>query len=280
MKKIAVLYHKNCFDGFGAAWAARKKFGDKAEYIAVEHQNPPPTGLKGKDVYLVDFNYSPEITGKILKEARKLAIMDHHITGKESVKLAHESLYDINHSGAVLAWKFFHPRKRTPRLLLHIEDGDLWRFRLKGTRELQGYLDARDFDFRLWDKVAAALEKSDGGKEYFRQGKAILDYQRKLVKKAVERAAPVKFGGYETLAVNSPFFQSELGNALVLKYPPIGIVWSEKNGKILVSLRSDGKTDVSKIAVKHGGGGHKAASCFSFPAPGPFPWRALKKRKK
>src|SRR3989344_1169898 len=35
-KKIAVLYHKGCTDGFGAAWAAWKKFGARAEYLGVE----------------------------------------------------------------------------------------------------------------------------------------------------------------------------------------------------------------------------------------------------
>ncbi len=279
MKKIAVLYHKNCFDGFGAAWAARKKFGDKAEYLAVEHQYPPPSGLKGKDVYLVDFNYPPEITEKIRKEARKLTIIDHHVTGRESIGLAHESLYDPNHSGAVLSWIFFHPGRSVPRLLRHIEDTDLWRFKLRGTKELLACLDSRDFSFTLWDKFASGFENAAKRAAYFRDGALILNYQKKLIERAVKRAAPVEFAGYKTLAVNSPVFQSEIGHALAQKNPPIGIIWSEKDGKILVSLRSDGKADVSKIAAERGGGGHKAASGFSFPAPGPLPWRILRKKK-
>jgi len=53
----------------------------------------------------------------------------------------------------------------------------------------------------------------------------------------------------------------------------IGIVWSRKSGKINVSLRSNGKIDVSKLAFKHGGGGHKAASGFTLDVEKPFPWK-------
>ena len=36
-KNIVVLYHADCLDGFGAAYAAWEKFGDTAEYIPVQY---------------------------------------------------------------------------------------------------------------------------------------------------------------------------------------------------------------------------------------------------
>src|SRR3989344_3757446 len=41
-KKIAVLYHGGCPDGFGGAYAAWKKFGNMAEYIPLKHGKPAP----------------------------------------------------------------------------------------------------------------------------------------------------------------------------------------------------------------------------------------------
>ena len=38
--------------------------------------------------------------------------------------------------------------------------------------------------------------------------------------------------------------------------------------------------DVSKLAQKYGGGGHKKASGFRFKAAGKFPWKPIKKRMK
>lgn len=40
------IYHGNCADGFGAAWAVRKALGD-IEFYAGKYQEPPPdvTGM-------------------------------------------------------------------------------------------------------------------------------------------------------------------------------------------------------------------------------------------
>ena len=48
-KKIIVFYHKDCLDGFGAAWSAWKKFGNRAEYAAVSPY-AIPEDLKGKQI--------------------------------------------------------------------------------------------------------------------------------------------------------------------------------------------------------------------------------------
>ena len=77
---IVVIYHGNCSDGFGAAWAAWKKFGDSAQYFAVKHNSSPPDGLVGKEVYLVDFVYSEKETEKIIKENKTVTAIDHHIS--------------------------------------------------------------------------------------------------------------------------------------------------------------------------------------------------------
>ena len=68
MVKNIILYHKGCSDGFGAAWSAWKKFGSKAQYIAVKYDEEPPKNLSGKTVYILDFCYSMKETENILKD--------------------------------------------------------------------------------------------------------------------------------------------------------------------------------------------------------------------
>ena len=41
-KNIVIIYHTDCRDGFGAAWAAWKKFGDSATYIPGKTELAPP----------------------------------------------------------------------------------------------------------------------------------------------------------------------------------------------------------------------------------------------
>src|SRR3990167_6881558 len=269
MKPIVILYHKDCFDGFGGAWAAYKKFGKKADYFGIEHQAQPLKELKNKEIYFVDFCYQKkEIMEKLLKENKKVVVIDHHISQKETIKISSEYVYSLEHSGSVLAWKYFHPpltrkfgvhpQKPIPKLLRHIEDIDLWKVKLTGTKELMMALDIRDFNFPVWDKIAKDFENSKKRRKYFEVGKILIKYRQKLINKLSSRADKAKIHNHSALIANSPVFQSEIGNALVEKGAALGIIWSQRNGKRYFSLRSNGKVDVSKIAKKYGGGGHKA----------------------
>ena len=273
MKPILILYHKNCPDGFGAAWAAWKKFGDKAEYLAVEHSASIPKNLKDrKEIYMVDFCYNYPIMQKLLGINQNIIIIDHHISGEKAIKLSGKYFYSLNHSGAVLSWKYFH-KKPTPKILRHIEDVDLWKFKLPFTKEITSALELEGFNFKKWNKIASDLEDKIKRKKYIEQGKTLLKYRGKLIERMVNGAEKAKLGKYNVFVVNSSVLVSEIGNNIVEKHKTIGVIWARKSGKIIVSLRSDGKMDVSKIAVKYGGGGHKAASGFKWDVKKPFPWK-------
>jgi len=273
-KKIAVLYHKGCTDGFGAAWAAWKKFGARAEYLGIERDQPPPKNLKGKYVYMLDFTYPLDITKKLLGVVKYLTIIDHHISVEKSTKLAHRYVYDLKHSGAVLAWKHFHPRQKTPTLLKYIEDIDIWRLNLPNTRELMASLETYELNFFLWNDISKNWENYRLRKKYLEEGRAILKYQNYLINKAIKDAEEVKFMGKRALAVNFALaLNSEIGDAMREKGFPLGIIWQKKGDKIVVSLRSTNKVDSSKIAMKFGGGGHKKAAAFRLPINQKFPWK-------
>ena len=274
---IVVLYHKYCPDGFGAAWAAWKKFGTRATYIGVNHGEPLPHGIAGREVYTLDFCYKGALFEELLSIAKRLIVLDHHITQKSFIVRAHDYRFEMKHSGAVITWNYFHPKKRISRALLHIEDQDLWKFTLPFTREVNAILSTYPFDFKARDKFIREFENIKKRKNYIKEGDAILRYQRYVIQSSVDVASLVKFAGYKVLAANSFTQASEIGNSLVKKHPPFGIVWSERDGRIIVSLRSLKDFDVSKIAVRFGGGGHPQAAGFSFPVDKKFPWKRIKK---
>ncbi|MBI2501483.1 MAG: phosphohydrolase [Deltaproteobacteria bacterium] len=272
---ITVLYHQGCDDGFGAAWAAWRKFGDKARYLPVRYQDQLPSDLSGQDVYLLDFSYPPDKMRELLKTARRVVAIDHHKTAKASTGMATESVFDLSHAGAVLAWKHFHPGVRVPRLLLHLEDRDLWRFDLRGTSQIRAVLRSHAEDFRTWSRLARKLEESRSRAAIVQEGAAILRYQEAVVDRMVASAQLVNFCGTPTLVVNSPVLASEIGHALARRHPPMGIIWSQNGAVRRVDLRSEGDFDVSTLAERFGGGGHKNAAGFSLSATDPFPWTAL-----
>ncbi len=276
MTKNVFLYHNHCDDGFGAAWSAWKKFGNKAEYIGVNHGDPYPKGLEGKNVYTLDFAYPPRETEEILKKAAHLAIIDHHKTAKDSIKLVSDHLYQMNRSGAVLSWQYFHPDKKVPKFLQYIEDADLWRWKLAHSREISTSLRSYDQDFKIWDKIAKDMEKVKTRKKYIEEGKVLLKSDERKVRHAVDNAVLVKFFGYKTFASNSFHFSSQIGHKLYNKLPPIGIIWSERKNKRVISLRSNGTVDVSELAKKFpGGGGHKNSAGFELKLDQKLPWEVI-----
>ena len=278
MKKIAIIYHADCPDGFGGAWAAWKKFGSKAEYIPAQHGTLPPASVKSREVYLIDFVYPEAITKRLIAHNTRVTAIDHHISAEKVTKLTAHYSYALNHSGAVLAWNYFH-KTPAPLLLRYVEDTDLWRFVLPHSKEISSFLQLFEYEFSEWSVIAQQLASSIGRKKIIEQGRLILRYEDKLVKDLVKKNAElVSFFGIKALAVNSPKFESQIGHELVKKMSPLGIVWRKKAGEIRVSLRSNDKVDVSKLASRiAGGGGHKRAAGFAFKFnPGKkFPWRYL-----
>ena len=277
-KKIVVFYDgADCPDGFSGAWAAWKKFGDKAKYIKAFHFIPAPN-LKYKEIYMIDFTYPEEVVRKMIKENKSVTSLDHHAPAEKTIILTKNYSYSTNHSGCVLAWRHFFPKKPIPALLKYVESGDLWRFNFPYAKEILMYLRFFDFDFKIWDKLAEELDNSQKRKECVKKGSTLLFYEDKIIKDIIKTHGElVVFEGRKILAVNSPrMFRSKIGMLVAKKMPPFGIVWSRKSGKIPVSLRSIGKFDVSKIAQKFGGTGHKNAAGFTLNGDEKFPWKYLK----
>lgn len=278
-KNITVLYHANCTDGFSAAWAAWKKFRNRADYIGIDPGSKPIDGLKNKELYMVDMIYPIQYLSKLIKDNKKLVAIDHHLSNKSSFELISNGLFDIKHSGAVLAWKYFHPKVKVPRFLKYVEDMDLWKLKLPKARETISYLDMVDFNFAEWSKISKNLEVNSKLGEYVKIGSLLLKYQDKVIERIISNHSRlVSFFGYKTYAVNSPIFNSQIGNTLYKKLPPIGIVWVQnKDGSAHVSLRSDGTVDVSKLATKFtGGGGHKRSAGFKIESCAKLPWKRAK----
>ena len=58
---VTVLYHADCLDGFGAAYAAWCHFGDGANYRPMHHgETWEIADLAGHDVYVLEFSFPPD----------------------------------------------------------------------------------------------------------------------------------------------------------------------------------------------------------------------------
>ncbi|MDI6821247.1 MAG: DHH family phosphoesterase, partial [Patescibacteria group bacterium] len=150
MRNILVLYHSNCPDGFGAAWVLWKKFGKKAEYIAIDPRELPKISFRNKDIFILDNSFASKVIENLEKIGKSVMIIDHHKSSEKDVKSAPNYVFDLNHSASILAWIFFNLGKKAPLFLKYIEDLDLWRFKMAGTKIFDSLLEIYDYDFRTW----------------------------------------------------------------------------------------------------------------------------------
>ena len=257
-----VIYHANCSDGFGAAWSAWKLLGERAQYHAATHGDAPPD-VSGKNVVVLDFSYDNATTKRLISEAKSFLVIDHHKSAMVELHDINCTKFDMNHSGAMLSWKFFHPGKEAPRLIKHIEDRDLWKWELPYSREFAAAFDMVPHDFEEFDKFLDDSAVDDAQE----RGAYILAYSKTVISKIVKNASKRRLDGKDVLVVNSPHWMSEIGNALSPKCDFAVIwYWDHELNQATVSLRAHHEdADVSEIAKKWGGGGHRKAAGFNLP---------------
>jgi len=266
-QKKLCIYHGNCPDGFGAAWAIHHVLGDGVEFYKGIHGESPPD-VNGMDVLLVDFSYKKDVLENMLKTAASITILDHHITAeKELADLLTSGevngLFDMNKSGAMLTWEWFNPGAPAPKLIEHIQDRDLWQFKLDGTREVLAALSSYPYDFEVWDKLMAS--NPDEFDMLKRDGEAI---ERKLQKDIKELIASgvrrMVIGGYNVPVLNVPSaYISDAGNIMSMNEPFAACYWDHPGGRSFSLRSSETGVDVSEVAKLYGGGGHVKAAGFT-----------------
>jgi oligoribonuclease NrnB/cAMP/cGMP phosphodiesterase (DHH superfamily) len=276
--RTVILYHGNCPDGFGGAYAAWKKFGDAAEYYALSRTTPGPESFHGATLYFIDFCYTQEVMDTYVAEAGKLVMLDHHEGVEDVVRSMPEFVYDANRSGASIAWEYFHPGVPLPNLLRYVEDDDLFRFALPDTKAVLAYLAVQPHTFELWDAISVDLDNSEHSVKFMEKLHTYREYFDLLVEYTASRAKPVMFEGYEVYLVTvNPLkpFVSAVGASLRQKYPPFALMAHAFPGGMRISMRGDGTVDLTKIAQKYGGNGHPNSAAFSLDWGSPLPWVAV-----
>ena len=217
MKKL-VIYHSNCTDGFGAAFAAWLKLGNEAEYFPMQYGagttvadlNSLYPSLRDYEIYILDFSLPKTEMDWLFDNAKRVVWLDHHKTAFEmwckeyypgklytqplvdtassradNNDFRHTIILNDNKSGAMIAWEYFHPGKEIPMLIKHIDDYDRWQFKLEGTKEFNKALwSYAPWNFEQWAGIIGC-----GTYEYVLEGAAILRAHEQNVQAVVKGSA-------------------------------------------------------------------------------------------
>lgn len=267
-----VIYHAGCPDGFAAAWAVWQKYGgNPATYVPWQYGQDPPKVNKTTDLIIVDFSFKRTEMETLISESHSLLCLDHHKTAETELQDLPGCFFDMNRSGAAMAWDYFHadliPR---PWVIDYVQDRDLWQWKLRKSKEVSAWIMAQPHEFWAWNQLhKEGLETAIG------LGSAIRLHIAHYCEHFLKHVRRGTVGGIEMPTVNAPMFnvsdllhviceQEQAMNDLEnIKVPVAACAWWFRgDGNVQHSLRSIGDLDVAEIAKSFGGGGHKNASGF------------------
>jgi len=276
-----VIYHANCDDGFGAAFSANqfltRQFPDKKiKYIPMSYTTEIPfSEFIDKNVCVFDYSFKSHITTQIIGISKKFAVIDHHKSAVNELEHISDEykVFNMEYSGAYMAWKFFFPDGPVPKLIQYIQDNDIWTKQMPLTLEYSAYMPSIAHTFNEYkrlsndDELMKCIEVN---------GSIMLKQNDIMIKSIIEHASPIfitiKNKHYIVAHINSNVFRSEIGNQVLNKliHCNFSAVYSVNsfNDTTGFSLRSmNDRTDVTTIAQLYGGGGHRNACGLSINSP-------------
>lgn len=279
-KKPLCIYHHGCADGFAAAWIVRKYYRMvMVDAIAATNLPPEcfndepvdfhpgiygdtPPDVTGRDVILVDFSYKRPAMLALIEQARSVLIIDHHESAERELQdlpIKATTIFAMDRSGAMLTWEHYFLGQQPPLVIDHIQDRDLWKFKLPMTKEICAAVFSYPMTFKSWDEL---MRRSI--LELEREGRAIQRKHNQDVDALIE-ATPFlgHVAGVEVPIANVPWmYASEVAGQLAKGHPFAATYYDDADGRRW-SLRSDNDgANVAEIAESLGGGGHKHAAGF------------------
>jgi oligoribonuclease NrnB/cAMP/cGMP phosphodiesterase (DHH superfamily) len=226
--------------------------------------------IDGEEVYVVDFCFEPHADMLLLNNHCKLHWIDHHKTSidwaeKTEFQATGGQYLEIGKGACELVWEYMEPLKYTPTFIRYLSKYDVWQIDKPNVLPFQYGMRFQENtmpDAEIWTEL---LDNSSEVPGIIKTGQTILKYetqQNAIYAKGM--AYEAEFEGYRAIVMNKAYANSKAFDAV---YDPkkhdIMILFGVKPGEIKYTLFCDKpEIDVSEIALKYGGRGHKGAAGF------------------
>jgi uncharacterized protein len=289
MKTTIVIYHRADFDGIFCREIAQKFLGDTAEYIGWDYGDSDaviPPGIE--QIYMLDISIPAWMNDP------RLIWIDHHKSAIEKFSAGIPGYRIDGVAACRLAWQYFRffvtewnstegmlpalPNKdqfvnravNEPLAVRLAGEYDIWDKRDPRAELFQHGLRSQRLDANLWrwmlgtdcdqQMMVSCVEV------LLKQGEAI-QYNSTQQNESIIKAHgfDIEFEGLKFLACNHARFNSHLFTAGIKPHHDalFGFKFDGKQWSIsLYAIDGRQEIDLSKIAVKYGGGGHRGACGF------------------
>ena len=265
--KTAVLHHDDP-DGYVSAYIVGKSIHID-EYVEVNYNIDIVDIVKKYDsVYIVDLSMKEDTLKKLSKLNCDIIWIDHH---KTSLNLGDydniHKIVDTSRAACELVWEFFNISEM-PDLVKFVGDYDTWSKKFQESEYLSYYFRLSGLkppNNPIWDAMADDINR------FVNYGKIAMSFYHEDWKTVLlNMSFEVVMGEFYGLCLNVPHKTSLVFGDKINDYDFVS-VFNHDGERFNVSLYSS-KIDVSKLAVKNGGGGHKSAAGFSC---NNLPWRKI-----
>lgn len=283
-----IIYHANCLDGFGAAWAIHRALTSShyplvGLYIPAQYENRDEI-VEALSTYefdrlpslhIVDFSFTSKQFERLSQITKSVVYLDHHAGAEDNLIAARDicDTWDIEYtikfgsdrSGCGLAVEHYLCHETAPRILAYIQDRDLWKFRLARTKSIVAAIQSYEMDFDVWDKLPDTDILHHVGEHILRANKLIVESiaSRDAIKRCSFR------GNTAAVVECHPRFASDVGNYLLDSHAGTDIAMMRytnmNTGEIRWSLRSrEHGVNLIPLLSPLGGGGHMTAAGIVF----------------
>lgn len=259
------FYHNDA-DGRCAGaivWRTRDS-NRKGEMIELEYKDEIPISKiePSERIVIVDFSFKPEVMEKVFERTKDIIWIDHHKTAfeyKYSENL--KGIRDNRYSGCELTWKYFAQTSVIPEAVKLIGDRDTWHWKY-GERTANFNMGLMLYPHQpedeIWEDLLFQAKKLD---EIIVQGKTCVQFRNMFCADYVKSYGfETEFEGHNCFALGIYMFGSESFGSKLKEYD-ICLSYEFLGDKWIIGLYSE-KIDVSEIAEKYAGGGHKGAAGF------------------
>lgn len=283
MKPILVIHHSADLDGICSREVAKRNLGDDADYVGWDYGQPVPDLEPYKEIIVVDIRLTEEV---MRKYANKIIWIDHHKSSIESMKdVKFLDSYCIDGVAACrLIYQYFHTHRddrpdkaafvdrkvEEPYAVQLLGEFDIWDKRNPNTDLFQLGMQAEtSADWSVLLSMSFPNEthfKAAYVSAILGRGKAINAYTTMVnAQIIVERGFDVTFEGLKFRALNIARCNSMTFTAAIKPEHEgcLAYFWNGQKWRFsLYQVEHRKDIDLSVIAVKNGGGGHRGACGF------------------
>lgn len=271
---MKAFFHKSDLDGHCSGAIIYNKYIE-VELIGVDYESilDRQSIKPNEKIFVLDFCF-PKDDMLWLNKYANLIWCDHHKTSMETMSAHAKQIAgfrEIGKAGCELTWAWVHPNKPIPWVVWTLGRYDVWDHEASkhilpfqyGMHQQKSTLP----NARIWSACFKDSFKSPLIQKILSEGKLILKYEKhQNAKYAKAMSYEANFMNFRAIVMNKSFSNSLSFDAV---YDPdkhdIMIMFSMKDldSNIKYSIFSDKpEIDVSVLANKMGGGGHKNAAGF------------------